>query len=160
MAWKRTLSLRYQDVDYLGHVTTTAYLALFEESRMAWLADTWSTRFPPYVVVCQELHYVHEVLLEDDPLTISAVPVRLGRSSFDIEESLFAAGGECKSRSRATLVAWDTEARHARPMTDTERSALAAQCETPTAAWPNRQPAVAAETTAEAIRATSGSSQT
>lgn len=138
MPWDRGLTLRHYDVDYLGHVTAAAYLTFFEEARVAWLMETWDTRFPAYVVARQELLYEREVLLEDSPLTISVSLVRLGERSFDVEESMLTVAGDLRSRSRATLVAWNREERHSRPVTETERAAMAAQLEPSPADWPER----------------------
>jgi acyl-CoA thioester hydrolase len=127
VGWDYTLHLRISDLDYLGHITAAAYLVYFEEARAAWLAETWQIRLPAYVVARQELQYVREVLVEDSPLTISIVPVRLGNASFDIEESLVTNSGDCRNRSRATLVNWDPAGRSPRPLSDTQRASLAAQ---------------------------------
>jgi acyl-CoA thioester hydrolase len=136
LPWNHTLQLRYSDLDYLGHVTAAAHLTHFEEARTAWLAAAWKTAHPAYVVARQELRYLREVLLEDGPLTISVVPVRLGTSSFDVEESLVTASGECKTRSRATLVSWDLLERKATSMSDVQRSALEARLAAPSGSWP------------------------
>jgi acyl-CoA thioesterase FadM len=130
--WSQTLSLRIQDVDYRGHLSAAACLALYNDTRVAWLAEAWNTDVPVYTVVYQELRVIRSVLMHDGPLTLSIVPVRLGMSSFDVEESLFTASGDCRSRSRAELVACDIESSRPRALTVGERSALEAQLQTAT----------------------------
>jgi acyl-CoA thioester hydrolase len=127
MAWTHRLHLRFRDLDYLGHVTAAAYLAHYEEARATWLAETWQMPFPVYVVAVQHLEYLAEVRLHDSPLEFVVAPVRVGTASFDMAEELRTRTGELKNRSRATLVAWDLEARRSRPLTGAERAAIAAQ---------------------------------
>jgi acyl-CoA thioester hydrolase len=124
MPWERRHPLRFGDTDQLGHVTASAYLMLFEETRTAWLAEAFGVRLPIYVVARQEIDYLREVLLDDGPVSLTVEVTRIGRSSFDIAETLAAAGGDVRARSRATLVLWDLEARRPRPITDGERAAL------------------------------------
>jgi acyl-CoA thioesterase FadM len=132
LPWSQTLSLRVQDVDYHGYLSATACLAFYEDTRVAWLAEAWDTRFPVYTVVYQELRFIRPVLLHDGPVTLSIVPVRLGTASFEVEESLLTASGDCRNRSRAKLVACDVESRRPRPLTLGERSALEAELQTAT----------------------------
>jgi len=126
VAWSRQLHLRYGDLDYLGHVTAAAYLAHFEETRSAWIAEILDIRFPIYVVAHQEIEYLREVLLEDSPLTITVAVSKIGRSSMVIAETLLSRDGTLHARSRATLVMWDREIRRPRPMTERERTAFSA----------------------------------
>jgi acyl-CoA thioesterase FadM len=122
--WSWTARLRFADLDYLGHVTAAAYLVQFEEARARWLADLWRTPRPAYVLVRQEIDYLREVQLEDDPIAITVRPIELRTSSFDIEEELIAAAGDVRARSRATLVNWDVAERRSRPLDDRQRAAL------------------------------------
>jgi acyl-CoA thioester hydrolase len=124
MTWTHTLHLRYSDLDYIRHVTAAAYLTHFEEARARWLAQLWQTSLPTYVVVHQELDYLSEVRLEHSPLTISVRAVEVRRSSFDIAEVLTIGTGEVMTRSAATLLTFDPEARRSRPLTEQERAAL------------------------------------
>jgi acyl-CoA thioester hydrolase len=130
MAWERRIQLRYRDLDYLGHLTAAAYLTLFEEARVAWMAESFGVELPIYVVARQEIDYLREVRLGDGPLTFSVAPVRLGRSSIAIEETLVTAGGDLRTRSRASLVMWRLEERAPRPLSAHERSALERQLTT------------------------------
>jgi acyl-CoA thioester hydrolase len=132
MPWERRQHLRFADIDYLGHVTAAAYLLLFEETRAAWMRETFGVALPVYVVARQEIDYLREVLLDDSPLTLTIEPVRVGRSSLDIAETLVTASGEAKARSRGTLVMWHLEERHSRPFTEDESAALRRQVRVPT----------------------------
>lgn len=126
-SWTHSLALRPSDIDYLGHVTATAYLAFFEEARVRWLGEAWQMRHPTYVLVRQELDYLGEIRIGDSPLTVTIAVTRLGTASFDVAEELISNSGECKNRSRATLVAWDPDRRRSRPLNQAERAALTAQ---------------------------------
>jgi acyl-CoA thioester hydrolase len=121
------LEIRFADLDYLGHVTAAAYLMFFEEARVAWLVDVWRTRFPAYVVARQEIEFLREVALDDSPVVLAIDLVRLGTSSFDVEESLTVSSGFITTRSKATLVAWDRSGRSARALAEEERRGLESQ---------------------------------
>jgi acyl-CoA thioester hydrolase len=127
MPWSSRLEIRFADLDYLGHVTAAAYLAFFEEARVAWLVDVWRTRFPAYVVARQEIEFLREVALDDSPVVLAIDLVRLGTSSFDVEESLTVSSGFITTRSKATLVAWDISGRRARALAEGERRGLESQ---------------------------------
>lgn len=133
---RHIINSRFADLDYLGHVTTTSYLAYYEEARTQWLSEAWSTHLPAYVVARQELVYLKELLLTDSPIEIRLALTRLGNGSLDVEESLVTSAGECKNRSRATLVMWDRDLRKARPFTHTERSRLQSALAEPDDDWP------------------------
>ncbi len=129
--WTHRLTLRPNDIDYLGHVTAAAYLAFFEEARVRWLGEAWRMPRPTYVVVRQELDYLGEIRTDDAPLTVTIAVTRIGTSSFNVAEELMINSGDCKNRSRATLVAWDPDRRRSRALKQTERAALSAQLVAP-----------------------------
>jgi acyl-CoA thioester hydrolase len=124
LAWQRQISLRFRDLDYLGHVTAAEYLAIFEEGRAAWLSERFQIPLPIYVVARQEIDFDREVRLEDGPITVSIYLVRVGISSVQISETLCSRVGAVHARSRATLVMWDVDARSSRELTAAERAAL------------------------------------
>ncbi|MEU3013795.1 acyl-CoA thioesterase [Nocardia asteroides] len=140
MSWTTTVHPWSYDFDYLGHLTAAAYTKAFEQARVEYLRDRWRTRHPAYVVAAHRLQYRKEILEETGPLRVVIQPVRVGRSSVDLAELLLDAEGTVCNRSEATLVAWDAEARTARPFTAGERVSLTADLETdppPPAAGPS-----------------------
>jgi acyl-CoA thioesterase FadM len=123
--WSSEFELRLSDLDGLGHLTASAYLVLFEESRAAWLMQALDVDYPHYAVARQSIQYHHEVRFADGPLKLDLVVTDIRRSSFDVVEHLHAGGRLCAS-SEATLVAFDLGERRSRPLTDSERGACEA----------------------------------
>jgi acyl-CoA thioester hydrolase len=123
-AWQREISLRFRDLDYLGHVTAAEYLAIFEEGRAAWLSARFQIPLPIYVVARQEIDFDREVRLEDGPITVSIYLLRVGTRSLQIAETMCSRVGAVHARSRARLVMWDVDTRSSRELTAAERAAL------------------------------------
>lgn len=109
----------------MGHLTATAYLGLLEEARAAWLVKSLGTPHPPCVLRTQHIDYQREITPADGPVTVTLAVLELGTSSALISEAV-SAGGTIRARSEAVLVMWDGQRRTARPMTEDERSSLAA----------------------------------
>lgn len=122
--WQHPLALRFRDLDYLGHVTASEYLAMFEEGRAAWLSKRFDTPYPTYVVARQEIDFEREIRLPDGPLTLNIELVRLGTKSLQVSETIESRDGRIHARSRAALVMWNPEARTSRELTDSERASL------------------------------------
>lgn len=125
-AWTRDLDLRSSDVDFLGHVTASAFLSFFDEARAMWLAQTWKTKEPEYVVAVQRIEYLKELRLHDDPVRITVEVAKVGTSSFEVQEVLYVRD-EPRARSEATLVAWSRTHRRSRKLTAPEKEALTSQ---------------------------------
>ncbi len=109
----------------MGHLTATAYLALLEEARAEWLVKSLGTQHPPCVLRSQHIDYHREITPADGTVTVTLAVLELGTSSVLISEAV-SAGGTIRAKSEAVLVMWDGQRRTARPMTEHERSSLAA----------------------------------
>jgi acyl-CoA thioester hydrolase len=119
------LPLRHRDMDALGHVNQAVYHELLEELRSAFFRRVLpDLPFTGYVLAHVELDYRREVRIEDRVLTGECHAARLGRSSVELDNRLMLRDGTVAVEGRAVLVAWDEDARRARPLTDTERDAL------------------------------------
>jgi acyl-CoA thioesterase FadM len=104
--WTADLDLKEEWVDYLGHVTAAAHLAIFEEARTRWLMTIMDDDQPSFVLVRQELDYRRELLFSTGRVSASVTAVRLGRSSLTIVEAIRSSVG-IHTESRAVLVRWD-----------------------------------------------------
>lgn len=122
--WSIDTALRFRDFDYLGHMTATAYLALIEEARVAWLAAASQDGQPSYVLARQNLEFHREILAEDSPIKITIRPMSIGERHVEVEELLVGSRGTIHATSRATLVAWDRALRVSRPFSAVERGLL------------------------------------
>ncbi|MFF4551185.1 acyl-CoA thioesterase [Streptomyces sp. NPDC001406] len=129
--WRTEFPLRFGDFDGLGHLTASAYLALFEETRSAWMTGTLDVAYPTYVVATQHIEYLHEVTPDDGPVTVELALREVRTSSFRVVEHLTTADSLC-ARSTATLVMWDMERRRPRPITPDERTVFEAYLAEPT----------------------------
>jgi acyl-CoA thioesterase FadM len=119
-AWTIELPLHEEYVDYLGHVTAAAHLALFEVAHTHWLAGITDEPNPGFVLVRLELEYDRELLLADGPVAVCVAPVELSRSTVTVREVMAPAKGP-HTRARAILVRWDLAARRSMPFRDEER---------------------------------------
>lgn len=122
--WTVALPLREEYVDYLGHVTAAAHLALCEEARTHWLMEMLLEEQPAFVLVRQELDYRHELLQSDGPVTVSVEPVALTRSTVTVQEAIVSLSGTTHTESRAVLVRWDREERRAMAFLPAERDRI------------------------------------
>jgi acyl-CoA thioester hydrolase len=121
------LPLRHRDMDALGHVNQAVYHELLEEVRAALFRRALpDLPFTGYVLVHVELDYRNEVRISDGRLTGESRVAELGRSRIELENRLLKSDGAVAVEGRAVLVAWDEEARRARPLNDDERTALEA----------------------------------
>ena len=122
MGWSTTLHLRHRDVDYLGHVTAAAYLALFEEARAAWIGAVAEDGLATYVVARQVIDYRRELLFAEGPVRVTINVESVGERSVDVSEVLETDAGELRTTSSATLVMWDRDSREARAISTAERA--------------------------------------
>ena len=115
---------RWGDFDALGHVTHSAYPVFFDEARDACLAervggfDQW-----PSVIVHSAIDYRREIPRPASEVVVQTRIVEVGRTSVTFEQEILA-DGEASATCRSVIVAWDTEARAARPITAGERARL------------------------------------
>ena len=117
--------LRWRDLDLLGHLNQSVYHELLEEGRGALFARLEDARFP-FVLVRVELDYKHEVRRSAGHVDVVTRVESLGRSSVRLAESILLPSGDVAASGHAVLVAWDTEGRGSRELSEPERAALTA----------------------------------
>ena len=120
------IPLRHRDVDQLGHVNQAVYHVLLEEVRAEFVhAALPDLPFTGYVLARSELDYRREIQIEDRYVIGEAHVGAIGRSSITIENRLLKPDGETvAAEGRAIVVAWDSDARRPRPLSDEERAIL------------------------------------
>jgi acyl-CoA thioester hydrolase len=123
-AARTRVPIRWRDLDILGHLNQSVYHELLEESRGQLFASLDGHAFP-FVLVHVELDYRHEVRHQDRYVEIETRVVEVGNRSVTVEDTMFLPDGTVAAEGRSVLVAWDMDARTSRPLTDTERAALA-----------------------------------
>ena len=109
--WTRE-KLRNPDTDQFGHVNNAAMASFFEAGRMELFAKRPADPPPAnlQLVVVRLLMNFHKELYYPGEVAIGSVVTRVGRSSFDVAQGLFA-GDDCIASAQATCVAFDGEQR-------------------------------------------------
>jgi acyl-CoA thioester hydrolase len=117
------VTLRWRDMDELGHLNQSVYHELLEEGRMA-LIEPLLTEESSFVLARVELDHRREVRRTDGCVDVVVRVLRLGRSSVEVEHDLRLPDGTVAATGRSILVAWHMRGRGARALTDAERRAL------------------------------------
>jgi acyl-CoA thioester hydrolase len=121
-----TISLRWRDMDLLGHLYQAVYPELLEVGRGALLLSMDGAASFPFVLVRVELDYRHEVRKDHGSIDVVTRVERVGSKSITIAHEVVRADGVVAAEGRSVLVAWDPHARSSRELTADERAALGA----------------------------------
>lgn len=125
MAHEQRIPVRWTDFDARGHVSNGRYLEYLDEARWSMISaalgepDDW-----PHIVAHTSIDFRRELRIGTKEVAVRVRVTELGRTSLTCEHEVLDAGGEVAATARAVLVAWDSEARRARPLTDEERGRL------------------------------------
>jgi acyl-CoA thioester hydrolase len=124
---EKRIEIRWRDLDAYNHVNNAVYLTYLEEARDEWLERTlggdgasWG-----YVIARVAIDFRRELTEEDDEVVASCALARLGNSSVTTREELRTGNGELAAEAEAVLVAVDQGSGQPRPLSDSERTALA-----------------------------------
>jgi acyl-CoA thioester hydrolase len=124
-----SVTLRWRDMDMLGHLNQSVYHELLEEGRAALMiklaGQAGSVDHNTYVVVRVELDYKHEVRKDHGHVDIVVRTAGVGTSSFTLEHDVLLPDGTVAATGKTILVGWDALARGKRALSEAERSALA-----------------------------------
>ncbi|MGV9866675.1 acyl-CoA thioesterase [Rhodococcus koreensis] len=128
--WKTSIELRARDFDYLGHLTSAAYIELLEEARVRWLTPTSDDGQPAYVVARQSVDYRREIRPPDGPVVISIRAQQESESRIVVHEVIAGHDGSVRASCEGVLVGWDREQRCSRPLNAAERALLGRMADT------------------------------
>jgi acyl-CoA thioester hydrolase len=119
------LQIRWTDFDALGHITHAAYPVYLDEARDRFLTSTVGP-FEEFawVIAHISIDFKREIRHPAEEVVVRTRVAEVGRTSLTFEHDVVAADGELAATSRAVLVAWDGNARAARPISDAERARL------------------------------------
>ena len=126
-----TVTLRWRDVDMLGHLNQSVYHELLEEARAELFSKLAKVGHFPFVIARVELDYRKEVRRDHGHVEVVARPGAVGRSSLVVENDVLLPDGTVAAEGRSVLVAWDREARRSRPFSEEERALLVGLSATP-----------------------------
>lgn len=120
------MSVRWRDLDPLGHVNHEVFLTYLEHTRDSWLDSVSDGKLGPadYVVARIEVDYKSEIALADKYILGECRLLDLGNTSFRTDETLILPDGEIAAQAKTVLVMWDGAKKTARPITDEERISL------------------------------------
>src|SRR3954463_1447600 len=83
--YKTPISIRFSDIDAVGHVNNAIYLTYFEVARFNYWRDVidWNFSENGIIVGRSEVNYLKPVMLQDQ-ISCGVRVVRIGNSSFDV----------------------------------------------------------------------------
>ena len=119
------LQTRWTDFDTLGHITHAVYPVYLDEARDAVLTATVGpfTEFA-WVIAHVSIDYKREIVQGAREVVVRSRVTDVGRTSLTFEQEVLGPDGELAAACRSVLVAWDRDARAARPIDERERAAL------------------------------------
>jgi acyl-CoA thioester hydrolase len=129
--FEHRVSLRWRDVDALGHVNHAVFLT-YLEGRDAFYVQALG-RDPHYVVARVEIDLRAEVRYADRQLRVRIEVERVGTTSLTTRETVLTSAGVTAAEARVVTVLWDTSARKPTAFTAGEHARLDAHCPRPPA---------------------------
>lgn len=123
--FEHEVSVRWRDVDGLGHVNHAVFLTYLEEARDAFYVQALG-RDPHYVVVRVEIDLRAEVRYADRRLQVRIEVERVGTTSLTTRETILTPAGATAAEARVVTVLWDAAARKPVAFAADERARLAA----------------------------------
>lgn len=115
------VQLRFSDTDRLGHVNNAVYATYAELGRLAFLRELGMTD-QGLILARLAIDFRRQVRLGDECSVVTRV-VRVGRTSFTLEQTL-TANGEVAAEFEAVLVCFDYASQRPVPVPDAFRRAL------------------------------------
>ena len=126
MSHDKRVEIRWRDCDAYGHVNNAVYATYLEECRDEWAelvlgadGDLWG-----FVLARVAIDFRRELTLEDDAVTVTCRPVRIGTSSITTREEIRTLTGDLSAEAEAVLVARNPDTNRSRPLTEHEREAF------------------------------------
>jgi acyl-CoA thioester hydrolase len=123
---RKSIEIRWRDLDVYGHVNNAVYLTYLEEGRDEWLGTTLgdAAEIWNWVLARVAVDYRRELALEDDQVTATCRLERIGTKSVTTREQILTADGTVAAEAEAVLVARDRDTGETRALTDAERAAF------------------------------------
>ena len=126
--FKHATSIRFSDIDAVGHVNNATYLTYFEDARLHYWKDAigWDFEKCGIIVGRSEINYLKQVTLFDK-ITCYVRVVRIGNSSFDVMHVLVketATGHEICTTGKTVCICYDYSAKKSTPIPQIERNRM------------------------------------
>jgi acyl-CoA thioester hydrolase len=117
-----TETIRFRDLDGLGHVNNAAYLTYLEQARIAFLRPLGADQ-TQMILARTEIDFRAQVGLEDERVEVEVRPLRLGTKSFELGYTV-RARGRVVAEATSVLVAFDYATGETVPVPDGWRPGL------------------------------------
>ena len=126
--FKLPISIRFSDIDAVGHVNNATYLTYFEDARLHYWKDAigWDFQKCGIIVGRSEINYLKQVTLFDK-INCYVRVVRIGNSSFDVMHVLSketATGEEICTTGKTVCICYDYSAKKSIPIPEAERNRM------------------------------------
>jgi|SRR5215217_740164 len=128
--FKLPISIRFSDIDAVGHVNNAMYLTYFEDTRFHYWKDAIGWDFDKCGIILgrSEINYLKQVTLSDE-ITCYTRVVRIGNSSFDMMHVLVkktATGEEICTTGKTVCVCYDYKIKKSVQIPEDERNRMIA----------------------------------
>lgn len=113
--------VKQEDIDELNHVNNKVYVDYLEKARGDWYDyagfsfDKMRERNLGTVVLKLNITFLQEATLEE-VLTVKTTPMRLGRTSFDLQQEIYNEHGEKITEATVVSVMFDRQKRKSIPV--------------------------------------------
>jgi acyl-CoA thioester hydrolase len=128
--FEKRVEIRWSDIDAYRHVYNARFLTYCELGRDAWLAAALATpegQYWDYVVARVAIDFRSELRYEDRYAVVKVALEKLGRTSFTTHEEVYSPDGRLAAEAQVVGVAIDGPGGSPRPLSESERSALATE---------------------------------
>jgi len=114
-------TVRFRDVDTLGHVNNAVYLTYLEQARVAFLSPR-DANYTAMILARCEIDFRDQVSV-GEVVAVSLWPTRIGNKSFELGYEM-KVGDRLVAEARTVLVAFDYDSGQSRPLPDAWRKLL------------------------------------
>jgi acyl-CoA thioester hydrolase len=118
------VTVRWRDIDALGHVNNAVFLTYLETGRDRFFHDLVGDTFLDLVLVRLEIDFRAEIPMGTPEVLVTCQATDIGRSSMRTTEQILLPGGDVAAVSQTVIVARDEKTRSSRSWTDEERAIL------------------------------------
>ena len=109
-------TVRFRDLDGMGHVNNAVFSTYLEQARLAWFGETDEHALGDVILARTEIDFRSPVQ-SGEIVEVGVRPARLGTKSFELEYEL-RAGGRLVAEAKSVLVGYDYVLAQSVPLSD------------------------------------------
>jgi len=116
-----SITVRYRDIDSVGHVNNAVYVTYLEHARTEYIADVMAVEpvDPGFVIANIEIDYLQTITYGDD-VTVGVSVTDIGESSILMEYDIVA-NGDTAARATTVMVPFNESEETAQPVPESWR---------------------------------------